>query len=95
MVRQSARIPTHPGELLREEILPALELSVPEFAAHLSLPEADLLDVLAERSGVTPDLALRLGAFIGNGAAFWNRLQAAHDELSHQLPVAHRNASPG
>lgn len=95
MARQSDRTPTHPGALLREDVLPAMGQSVTYLAARLALSEAYLLEVLAERAPVTPELALRLGAVFGNGAAFWNRMQAAHDGRSHQLSCSYRNASPG
>ena len=95
MARQSDRIPTHPGALLREDLLPAMGQSVTDLAARLALSKADLLEVLAEQAPVTPELALRLGAVFGNGAAFWNHLQAAHDGRSHQLFGSYRNASPG
>lgn len=95
MARHSDRTLTHPGALLREDLLPAIGQSVTDLAARLALSEADLLDLLAERTPVTPELALRLGAVFGNGAAFWNRLQAAHDGRSHPLSGSYRNASPG
>ncbi|WP_065814118.1 HigA family addiction module antitoxin [Acetobacter pasteurianus] len=95
MARHSDRTPTHLGALLREDLLPAMGQSVTDLAARLALPEADLLEVLAERAPVTPELALRLGAVFGNGAAFWNRLQAVHDGRSHPPSGSYRNASPG
>lgn len=95
MARHSDRTPTHPGALLREDMLPAMGQSVTDLAARLALSEADLLEVLTERAPVTPELALRLGAVFGNGAAFWNCMQAAHDGRSHPPAGSYRNASPG
>lgn len=77
--RPSEMEPVHPGEILREEVLPALELTIAEAAEELGVPEAALEPILAGRSRVSPEMAVRLGKFCGNGAAFWLRLQAAHD----------------
>lgn len=95
MARHSDRTPTHPGALLREDLLPAMGQSVTDLATRLALSEADLLEVLAERAPVTPELALRLGTVFGNGAAFWNCLQATHDGRFHSPSGFYRNASPG
>ena len=71
--------PTHPGEILREDILPALNLTVSEAARQLLVSRQMLHSILAKRSAVSPEMAVRLGRFCGNGAAFWLRLQSAHD----------------
>jgi addiction module HigA family antidote len=71
--------PAHPGEILREDVLPALGLSVAEAARQLRVSRQMLHSILAGRSAVSPEMAVRLGRFCGNGAGFWLRLQAAHD----------------
>lgn len=71
--------PTHPGEILREDILPALDLPKTEIARRLGISRQTLYDLTAERLPVTPAMALRLGRFLGNGAAFWLNLQQAYD----------------
>lgn len=71
--------PSHPGAILREDVLPALELSVAEAARQLGVSRQKLQSILDERSSVTPEMAVRLGKFCSNGAAFWLRLQNAHD----------------
>lgn len=71
--------PAHPGEILREEVLPALGLNVTEAARQLRVSRQMLHSILAGRSAVSPEMAVRLGRFCGNGAVFWLRLQAAHD----------------
>ena len=71
--------PAHPGELLREEVLPALNLTVTEAARQLGVSRQMLHSILAQRSAVSPEMAVRLGRFCGNGAGFWLRLQTAHD----------------
>jgi addiction module HigA family antidote len=54
--------PMHPGELLREEILPALDRSKAEIARLLGVSRQTLYDVLKEKQPVTPGMALRLGS---------------------------------
>jgi addiction module HigA family antidote len=73
------RQPTHPGEVLREDVLPALHLSVAEAARQLRVTRQTLHRILSGRSAVTPEMALRLGRFCGNGPDLWLRMQHAHD----------------
>jgi len=73
------RPPTHPGEILREDVLPALQLSVAEAARQLRVPRQRLHWVLAGRAPVSAEMALRLGRFCGNGPDLWLRMQQAHD----------------
>jgi len=76
---RSRRKPTHPGELLREDILPALRISVSEAARKLRVSRQTLHRILAGDAGVTPDMAVRLGKFCGNGPGLWLRMQQAYD----------------
>ena len=71
--------PSHPGELLREEVLPALGLSVMAAAAALDVSRQMLHRILAERASVSPEMAVRLGKLCGDGARVWLAMQAAHD----------------
>jgi antitoxin HigA-1 len=75
--------PPHPGETLREDVLPALELSVTEAAAQLGVSRVALSRVLNGRAGISPELALRIEAWLGveNGgrADIWVAQQAAYD----------------
>lgn len=73
------RQPTHPGVLLREDVLPALNLSVTEASAQLRVSRQNLHRLLAGEIAVTPEMAVRLGKFCGNGPALWLRMQGAHD----------------
>jgi len=73
------RSPTHPGEILREDVLPALNLSVAEAARQLRVTRRTLHRVLSGRSGVSAEMAVRLGKFCGNGPDLWLRIQQAHD----------------
>ncbi len=73
------RQPTHPGALLREDILPALRLRVTEAARALGISRQTLHNLLSEKVAVTPEMALRLGKLCGDGPAIWLRMQLAHD----------------
>lgn len=78
-ILQNDAVPPHPGEILREDILPFLTLSRRELARHLAISPRVLSEVLAEKRAVTLDLALKLGAALGQGARYWLGLQAQHD----------------
>src|SRR5258708_21551734 len=71
--------PMHPGELLREEILPALDRPKTEIAKLLGVSRQTLYDILDERQPVTPMMALRLGKLCGNGPDLWVHLQKRYD----------------
>ena len=76
---RSALPPTHPGALLREEVLPAAGLSVTAAAAALGVTRQTLHSILSERQSVTPEMALRLGKLLRNGPALWLRMQQDYD----------------
>ena len=78
MVRQ-ARKPTHPGEVLKEDVLPALGLSVSAAAERLGVSRQFLYRILAGRAPVTAAMALRIGKFCGNGPELWLDMQQACD----------------
>src|SRR5512143_3758318 len=71
--------PVHPGEILREDVLPALRLSVTEAARQLGVARQTLHRILAGKAAVTPEMAVRLGKFCGNGPGLWLRLQQTYD----------------
>jgi antitoxin HigA-1 len=73
------RCPTHPGAILREDVLPALDMSVTEAAEKLGISRQMLHGILAEKHAVTPEMAVRLGKFCGNGPGLWLRMQQNHD----------------
>lgn len=98
---EPAMAPAHPGELLREDVLPALGLSVSEAARQLGVTRQTLHRILAGTQGITPEMALRLGRFCGNGPGLWLRMQQAHDlwhaerrlrDQLERIPV-HRSAA--
>ena len=73
------RSPTHPGVILREDVFPTLHISVTEFAKHLGISRQTLDAVLSEKSSITPELALRIGTFLGNGPQLWIEMQSKYD----------------
>lgn len=64
---------------MREDVLPALGLSISEAARQLRISRQTLHRILAGRSAVTPEMAMRLGKFCGNGPGLWLRMQEAYD----------------
>lgn len=78
-VRSPDRCPTHPGELLREDVIPATGKSKSEIANLLGISRQHLYDILAERKPVSPAVAVRLGKLFGDGPGAWVRMQAAYD----------------
>ncbi len=78
-LRNPNRPPTHPGALLREDILPALALTQTGFAQRLGVSRWTVVQLLQERQAVTPDMALRLERLLGHTAESWLRMQQAVD----------------
>ncbi|WP_446008040.1 HigA family addiction module antitoxin [Candidatus Electrothrix sp.] len=77
--RPLQRPPVHPGEILREDVLPSLGLSVSETARRLGVSRQQLHRILAGTHPVTTEMALRIGKFSGNGPGLWLRMQQAYD----------------
>ncbi|MEE4113330.1 MAG: HigA family addiction module antitoxin [Desulfobacteraceae bacterium] len=77
--RPLKRQPIHPGEILREDVLPTLGISVSEAARRLGISRQQLHRVLACTHPITTEMALRIGKFAGNGPGLWLRMQQAHD----------------
>jgi antitoxin HigA-1 len=71
--------PIHPGEILREDVLPALGRSKTEIARLLGISRQTLYDILNEKQPVTAQMALRIGKMCGNGAEIWVNLQRRYD----------------
>src|SRR5690242_5907353 len=81
------RCPTHPGELLREDILPSIALGKSALAQALGISRQHLYDILNERKPVSPEVAVRLGKAFGDGASVWLRMQAAYDAWKAERAV--------
>jgi addiction module HigA family antidote len=71
--------PVHPGEVLREDYLKPLTMSVNALAKNPGIPTSRLNDIVLERRGVTPDTAIRLARYFVGDARSWLNLQTAHD----------------
>jgi len=79
VTKRPNRSPTHPGEVLREDVLPALDLSVSEAARQLRVTRQTLHRIIAGQTSITPQMAMRLGKFCGNGPGLWLRMQQSYD----------------
>jgi antitoxin HigA-1 len=73
------RRPTHPDEILREDVLPAIKMTQGEFAIALAVSRRTVSEILHERRPITVDVAIRLGKVLGNGPGLWLRMQQAVD----------------
>jgi antitoxin HigA-1 len=77
--------PVHPGEILRDEFLTPMGISVYELAKALNVPRSRTNDIVLGRRAITADTAIRLGRYFGVSPEFWINLQAHYD-----LDVANR-----
>ncbi|WP_041802234.1 HigA family addiction module antitoxin [Rhodopseudomonas palustris] len=89
--RSKDRCPTHPGAVLREDVIPAVAKSKTEIAGLLGISRQHLHDILAERKPLSPDVAVRVGKLFGGGAGVWVRMQAAYDtwHAERNVDVSH------
>lgn len=78
-MRDPDRKPTHPGEILREDVLPALDMSQREFAERLGVSRRTLSELLHERRALSPEMAARLGKLLGTSPESWLAMQDAVD----------------
>ncbi|MBQ9954018.1 MAG: HigA family addiction module antidote protein [Eggerthellaceae bacterium] len=74
-----SRRPTHPGEVLREEFMPDYGLTVAQLATLLSTSRQSVNELVRERRGVSPDMALRLARLFGTSPRYWLNLQHGVD----------------
>jgi addiction module HigA family antidote len=77
--------PVHPGEILREDFLEPLGMSVNALAVALRVPATRLHEIVKERRAITPDTALRLARYFGGDAQSWLNLQSGFDLRSAEL----------
>ncbi len=77
--------PVHPGEILRDEFLTPMAISVYRLAQAIKVSRPRLNDIVLGRRGITTDTALRLGRYFGTTPEFWINLQTRYD-----LDVAER-----
>jgi addiction module HigA family antidote len=78
-LRHSDLKPSHPGELLREIVIPATGKTKVEIARLLGISRQSLYEILSEKQGVTPSIAARLGKMFGDGPEVWLQMQNACD----------------
>jgi addiction module HigA family antidote len=78
MVKNKMR-PVHPGEILREEYLVPLKMSVNALALALNVPATRIHEIVKERRGITADTAYRLARYFDSTPEFWLNLQTAYD----------------
>jgi addiction module HigA family antidote len=71
--------PVHPGEILREDFLTPLNMSVNALALALNVPASRIHEIIKERRSITADTAERLARYFGGDAASWLNLQAIYD----------------
>ena len=90
--------PTHPGEFLREDVLPSIDIPKTEVARRLGISRAMLYAILDEKASISPAMALRFGRLFGTTPESWLNLQRDYDlrmlepamkeELDEITPVA-------
>jgi addiction module HigA family antidote len=71
--------PVHPGEILSEDFMKPYRLSMNKLALDLRVPVTRIADIVAERRGISPDTALRLGRYFKTTPRFWLNLQTKYD----------------
>ncbi|HEV7411663.1 MAG TPA: HigA family addiction module antitoxin [Bradyrhizobium sp.] len=77
--RNPNRCPSHPGALLREDLIPATGKTKVEIARLLGISRQHLHDIMEEKKPISPEVAVRVGKLFGDGASVWVRMQAAYD----------------
>ncbi len=94
-LRNPKRKPTHPGEVLREDVLPALKMSQSELAKRLAVSRLSVSELLLEKRGLSPDMAVRISRLTNTTPDSWLRMQAAVDlwELERD-PKRYRHIEP-
>lgn len=78
-LRNPNRRPTHPGAILREDVLPALEMTQKEFAARLGVSRLSVSDLLHEKRSLSPEMAVRVAKLLNTTPESWLRMQEAVD----------------
>ena len=78
-LRNPNRRPTHPGAILREDVLPGLDLTQGKLAELLGVSRLTVSQLMHEHRALSPDMALRLEKLLGTSAESWLRMQEAVD----------------
>ena len=77
--RDPNRRPTHPGAILREDVLPALKMTQTEFATRLGVSRLTVSEILHEKRPLTTEMAARIAKLLNTSADSWLRMQSAVD----------------
>ena len=88
MTVKRKREPVHPGSILREITFPAIKVTISQAAREMSVSRQSLHKILAGERAITPEMAVRLGKFCGNGPGLWLRMQVAHDLWSAEQALS-------
>jgi addiction module HigA family antidote len=78
MKKSTKLAPIHPGEILREDFIKPLGISMNRLALDLRVPVTRIAEIVHERRGITPDTALRLGRYFNTSARFWLNAQSSY-----------------
>ncbi len=78
-MRDRKRKPTHPGEVLRQDVLPALKITQGEIAKRLGVSRLSVSDLLHGKRALSADMAMRIGRLTNTSAESWLRMQATVD----------------
>jgi addiction module HigA family antidote len=78
-LRDPGRRPTHPGAVLREDVLPALGLTQGELAKRLGISRLSVSELLHEKRSLSPEMAARIGKLLNTTPESWLRMQEALD----------------
>src|SRR5574340_984753 len=78
-IRDPKRKPTHPGEVLREDVLPALNMTQTDLAKRLGVSRLSVSELLLEKRALSADMAVRIGRLTNTTPESWLRMQEALD----------------
>ncbi len=78
-LRDPNRRPTHPGAILRADVLPSLEMTQTEFAERLGVSRLSVSELLHEKRALSPEMALRIATLLRTSPQSWLRMQEAVD----------------
>ena len=94
-LRDPKRKPTHPGELLREDVLPAIEMTQTDLAKRLGVSRLSVSELLLEKRALSADMAVRVGRLTNTTPESWLRMQEAVDLWKlEQDPKRYRHIEP-
>ena len=87
-----SRLPTHPGEMLKEEFLEPMQISQRDLANAIQVPYQRINEIVNKKRGITPSTALKLAKFFDMSASFWLNLQIRRDLYRTQTREAQQIA---